>query len=211
MIALAQQDLPLLLTSKNSLSISALLALSPARQRNVLRYYIESQNYTLPSTVNLQRIIDQVCLAAGDKTPLVSWSGVEVRRYQDDLYIMPPLSIHNSAEIIRCNGLETVNLATGDSLTWQAVIGEGLSSTALSQDLFIHFRRGGEQIVLAGQRQHKSLKHLFQQWQVPTWQRDRIPLIFCENELVAVVGYAYADGYVATELEQGFVPVLIKQ
>lgn len=211
MIELAQQDLPLLLTHKNSLSISSLLLLSPARQRNVLRYYIESRCYTLPSTTNLQRIIDEVCLAAADKTPLVSWIGVEVRRYQDDLYFMLPLSKHNPAEITECNGLEPVSLASGDTLTWQVKSGKGLSSKTLSRELTVHFRCGGEQIVLAGQQQHKSLKHLFQQWQVPTWQRDRIPLIFCGKELVAVVGYGYANDYVATELEQGFIPALIKQ
>ena len=211
MIELAQQDLPLLLTQQNALSIACLLALSPARQRNVLRYYIESLNFSLPSTTNLQRIIDEVCLAASDKTPLVSWTGVEVRRYQDDLYFMTPLSLHKAVETSQCNGLEPVHLDTRDTLTWQMVIGQGLSSQTLSRGLTIRFRCGGEQIVLAGQQQHKSLKHLFQQWQVPTWQRDRIPLIYCEDVLIAVVGYAYADGYVAIDQEQGFIPSLIKQ
>jgi len=210
MMELAQLDLPLLLKQKNSLSIAAILELSPARQRNALRYYIESQQFSLPSTNNLQRIIDEVCLAASDKTPLVSWTGVEVRRYQDDLYLMLPLSKHNPAEITECNGLESVSLASSDTLTWQVKTGEGLSSKTLSRELTVHFRCGGEQIVLAGQLQHKSLKHLFQQWQVPTWQRDRIPLLFCEGVLVAVVGYGYANGYVATQQEQGFIPSLIK-
>lgn len=211
MMELAQQDLPLLSTQKNALSISSLFLLSPARQRNVLRYYIELLQFSLPSTTNLQRIIDEVCLAAGDKNPLVSWTGVEVRRYQDDLYLMSPLSIHNPAETAECNGLEPISLATSDTLTWQMVVGEGLSAKTLSRGLTVRFRCGGEQIVLSGQQQHKSLKHLFQQWQVPTWQRDRIPLIFCEDILVAVVGYGYASGYVAIGQEQGCVPSLINQ
>lgn len=211
MMELAEQDLSVLLTSKNALSISALLLLSPARQRNVLRYFIESQQFTLPSTINLQRIIDEVCLAASDKTPLVSWVGVEVRRYQNDLYIMSPLSFHNVNDRLQCNGLAPISLANDDTLVWQISVGEGLSSKTLSRGLSIHFRCGGEKIVLAGQQQHKSLKHLFQQWLVPTWQRDRIPLLFCDNELVAVVGYGYADGYIATGQEQGFIPALISE
>jgi tRNA(Ile)-lysidine synthetase-like protein len=40
------------------------------------------------------------------------------------------------------------------------------------------------------QRPHRhELKKLFQQWQVPPWERDRVPLIYIEDELVAVVGY----------------------
>tara|TARA_R110002050_G_scaffold9504_1_gene33419 strand:+ start:582240 stop:583559 length:1320 start_codon:yes stop_codon:yes gene_type:complete len=211
MVEFAQQDLPLLLTQKNSLSIAALLLLSPARQRNVLRYYIELQKFILPSTTVLQKVIDEVCWAAADKMPLVTWTGVEVRRYQDDLYIMPPLSLHNAGETRKCSGSDPVSLTMNHTLIWQREMGKGLSSKTLSRELTIHFRRGGEQIVLAGQQQHKSLKHLFQQWQVPSWQRDRIPLIFCEDVLVAVVGYAYARGYVAAEQEQGFIPLLVKQ
>lgn len=208
MAELAQQDLPMLLTSKNALSISALLTLSPARQRNVLRYYIESQHYALPSTHNLQRIIDEVCLAEGDKTPLVSWHRVEVRRYQDELYLMPPLRPHKPNEVAQCEGLAPVLLATGDILVWQENKGHGLSLKTISQPLTIHFRRGGERILLSGQSHHKSLKHLFQQWQIPIWQRDRIPLVFCDDVLVAVVGYAYADGYIAMADETGFIPTL---
>lgn len=211
MVELAQQDLSLLLTRKNTLSIASLLSISPARQRNVLRYHIELQKFVLPSTINLQRIIDEVCLAGTDKTPLVSWSGVEVRRYQDDLYFMSPLKFHNAAETIHCNTLDPVKLASGDRLIWKPTAGQGLSSKAISSGLKIQFRRGGEQIVLTGQEQHKSLKHLFQQWQIPTWQRDRIPLLFCDDQLVAVVGYATANAYSATGQEQGFIPTLITQ
>jgi tRNA(Ile)-lysidine synthase len=210
MMELGQQDLLLLQTQKHTLSITALLLLSPARQRNVLRYYIELQQFVLPSTTNLQRIIDEVCLAAMDKIPLVTWLGVEVRRYQDDLYIMSPLALHNPTEVIKCNGLQPVELGNGNSLSWQTVNGQGLSSKAISCSLKIKFRSGGEQIVLAGQQQHKSLKHLFQQWRVPTWQRDRIPLLFCDDKLVAVVGYGIANGYDVKGQEQGFIPSLIK-
>jgi tRNA(Ile)-lysidine synthase len=38
--------------------------------------------------------------------------------------------------------------------------------------------------------QHKSLKRWCQLWQVPPWQRPRLPLIFQQDQLVAVAGYA---------------------
>lgn len=208
MTELAEQDLALLITRRNSLSISALLALSSARQRNVLRYYIESEQFSLPSTTNLQRVIDEVCSTAGDKTPLVSWSGVEVRRYQDDLYLMTPLSAHNSSVTYQCEGIEAIPLVTNETLVWQAIQGRGLSSKTMSERLTIHYRNGGERIMLSGQHQHKSLKHLFQQWQVPPWQRDRIPLLFCDDVLIAVVGYAFAEGYEAKADEIGFIATL---
>lgn len=55
----------------------------------------------------------------------------------------------------------------------------------------VKFRQGGERFILRGQT--KELKKLFQEWKVPIWQRERIPLIYINNELAAVVGYAVSD------------------
>ena len=48
-------------------------------------------------------------------------------------------------------------------------------------------------------------KKLFQEWGVPPWQRARIPLIYMQDELVAVVGYAYHARKLAAENEMGIV------
>ena len=209
MTELAQQDLNTILNDKGLVSISALLSLSVARQRNVLRYHIESQKFSLPSTSMLQRVLDEVCSAAADKTPLVSWMGVEVRRYQDDLYFMLPLNADSDVEYLaQCLNTQAMKLPSGEMLAWQCVIGEGLTEKVFLMDLNVRFRRGGERILIAGQNQHKSLKHLFQEWQIPPWQREHVPLLFCGNELVAVVGYAYAAGYVALAQERGFIPFI---
>ena len=53
----------------------------------------------------------------------------------------------------------------------------------LEKGLKLRFRQGGEKIQLAGKHHHQSLKKLFQEWQVPTWKRDRIPLLYDENVL----------------------------
>jgi tRNA(Ile)-lysidine synthase len=49
---------------------------------------------------------------------------------------------------------------------------------------------GGEKIKL---NKTKTLKNLFQQWEVPTWERDKIPLIYYKNTLIAVTGYAIGE------------------
>ena len=60
----------------------------------------------------------------------------------------------------------------------------------------IRFRQGGEHILLHGQT--KSLKKLFQEWQVPTWLRGRIPLLYVDSQLAAVVGYAISSLFYQT-------------
>ena len=57
----------------------------------------------------------------------------------------------------------------------------------------MRFRTGGEVLKLHGQT--KRLKALFQTWGVPPWERDKIPLIFVDNTLAAVLDFAIADDY----------------
>ncbi len=208
---LAVQDMTLLNidVEANCLFISKIMSLSPARQRNVLRHYIEQRDFSLPSTTVLQAIIDDVCLAAQDKEPLVCWGNAEARRYQDKLYIEMPLSTHDKTSNIGLKNFKPVPLQNNQSLSWQSAIGEGLHDEIMHKDLRLAYRQGGERIRLQHHEHHQSLKHLFQQWQIPPWQRDRIPLLFCGEKLVAVVGNGWSDEYAAKEGQQGYLPVVI--
>ncbi len=57
----------------------------------------------------------------------------------------------------------------------------------------VRFRQGGELFYWRGQT--KQLKKLWQQWQVPPWRRDLIPLLYIDSDLAAVVGFAVSDHY----------------
>ncbi|NOQ93368.1 MAG: tRNA lysidine(34) synthetase TilS [Methylophaga sp.] len=205
---LAEHDCSLLGIDKTSTSlpVTRLLTLSTARRNNILRHLFLWLNLPLPSTVNLQRIIDEVCLAKQDSTPLVSWSGVEVRRYQDYLYFMSPLSQHDNKKVLKVNCSQEFSLDDGRCIEWVETKGQGIAKDSLSGKVTVRFRQGGERIKPQGEAHHKSVKHLFQQWSVPPWQRDRIPLIFCDDKLVAVIGYCIDDLYSVSDGQQGSLP-----
>ena len=93
-------------------------------------------------------------------------------------------------------------------LAWQQTVGEGLSEAVIVNELRLGFRQGGERIQLQGHQHNQSLKHLFQQWHIPPWQRDRIPLLFCDDKLIAIVGYGMSDGYAVSVGQKGYLPVL---
>jgi len=204
---LAEQDLTLLEVNKTSVSlpIKELLTLSPARYRNALRHFLLWKKHLLPSSINLQRIIDEVCLAKQDSNPLVTWSGVEIRRYQGQIYVMSPLPRHNHNNSIVMDSFEDISLDDGRTIEWCKVEGDGLK-LPVSAKITLRFRQGGEQIKPQGEEHHRSLKHLFQQWSIPPWQRDRIPLIFCDDKLVAVIGYCIDDLYSVSDGQQGSLP-----
>jgi tRNA(Ile)-lysidine synthase len=74
--------------------------------------------------------------------------------------------------------------------------------------LRVGFREGGEKIKLHGHQHHKSLKTLWQEWAVPPWERDRIPLLFYDNELIAVVGYGLSESCQLMTGQEGYLPLL---
>ena len=60
----------------------------------------------------------------------------------------------------------------------------------------IRFYRGGETIPLSN-RKTQTLKKCWQQWGVPPWLRQRVPILYSGNEIMMVVGFAVAHPFVA--------------
>jgi len=209
MAELALQDLALLNIQYGDpkIAITPLLTLSPARLRNALRHIIEWKQFLLPSTACLQKVIDDVCLAKQNRVPVVSWTGVEVRRYQDDLYFMSPLAEHDGLQQLPCNNSNELVLQNKQVLSWQ-IAPQGINEQFISFGLTIRYRQGGEKIKLQGHTHHKTLKHLFQEWQIPPWQRERIPLIFKDDELVAVAGHCVSDSVASSSPETTYIPMV---
>ena len=55
-------------------------------------------------------------------------------------------------------------------------------------------RRGGERLRLAG-RGSRDVKRLLQEAGLPPWERERVPLVWHDDTLVAVLGVATAAGW----------------
>ena len=61
--------------------------------------------------------------------------------------------------------------------------------------LSVRFRVGGEIIKPRGRGCSKDLKTLFQEAGVLPWRRNRIPLIYHNDQLIYVWGYWISEGY----------------
>jgi tRNA(Ile)-lysidine synthase len=74
-------------SSANSLSVSRLLKLEPIRRRGVLRYWLQVQNFTLPSRDHIQRIDREILKAKAGAKPRLKIASYEISRYKDDLIV----------------------------------------------------------------------------------------------------------------------------
>lgn len=178
-------------TRLDVINIAALQSLPLTRQKNLLRHWIGRNALPLPSEIKLHHIINDVMGAAEDRTPCVTWPGVEVRRYAGQLHIMPPLPVIDSNTIIPWSDLAKP-LPLPDGRTLVCVPAEqrpALSASRLQQGkVTIRYRQGGEWLQPANSTHHKTLKQILQEQRIPHWQRDQVPLVYVDEELVAVVG-----------------------
>ena len=207
---LAESDIELLRGENNRLNVSALLELDEARRNNVIRFWIKKLGLPVPQTIQLQHINQNILLAKQDAQPSVNWSGCEVRRYQGQLYAMPPLPRHDAGQSLQWKMADSLEIPDVGILSASLVIGRGLkralltdSGDSVSESVIVRFRQGGEQCRPAGRNHTHDLKKLFQEYKIPFWQRERIPLLYINESLAGIVGYCYCEDFVAHGNEQG--------
>lgn len=202
--SVAQQDLPGLRgPDAATLRIEALAALPAARQANVLRVWLHDLYLPTPSTEQL-RIVQTMLHAAIDASPCVRWPGAELHRYRDLLYAMAPLPRHDAGTVLSWDLGAPLQLPQGaGQLRAVCVVGEGLAASVRAQRVTIRYRRGGECCAPAGRGHHHELRKLFQEAGVPPWQRDRIPLVFVDDALAAVIGFWVCEPFLAAPHSAG--------
>lgn len=186
---------------ENTLSVSKLLQLSDERQKLLFRTWIYQLGYPLPDTKKITNLQHDVLTAAQDRMPCVSWNGVEVRRFRDDIYVMKALAEHDIQQSLEWN-LQTPLMLPGIGML-HASFKTGHRLLIDVKKIDVRFRQGGEVANLPVRGRH-SLKNLFQEWHVPTWKRDRIPLIYLEDKLISAVGYFIDEDYMAQQDEMGW-------
>lgn len=193
---LAVVDLGAACDGRNSLDISFLLSLSPARRKNLIRYWIKKQGMPVPGYQAINRIDGELLAARDDAQPKINWEQFEARRYRNRLYVLNVESVLPEIDV-PWDISQKLPIAGLGVLQASKAAGTGLSLKKLgSRPLSVRFRQGGESIRPEGDTHTRTLQKLLQREGLPPWVRERIPLVFMGNELVSVVGYWYADNYI---------------
>lgn len=170
------------------LPINKLLTLTLERRNNALRHWIALNNFRLPSQKKLQEIERTVMHSNADANPLVEWQGAEIRRYRNDLYLLAPLEPFDSTVCLAWDAKSILplpnNLGNLDPSIYEKV---QIPLPSVNTKVTIRFRQGGEKIKIQGRAGHHDLKKLLQEQGVPPWLRDRIPLLYHDEEIVGVL------------------------
>ncbi|MEO7744449.1 MAG: tRNA lysidine(34) synthetase TilS [Usitatibacter sp.] len=182
--------------------------LREARRANALRGFLTRNAVAMPSEARLAEMVRQLWEARDDARVRIDHAGVSLVRFKSEVHIERHLASGGPWRV----GWElesAVDLgADRGIIEFEEVTGEGIAAESVEVGKWYFApRSGGESIRLGGSgRPTRTLKNLFQELGVPTWQREKLPLLFHDERLVWVPGVGIAAEYACEPGRDGFRP-----
>lgn len=189
------------------LHVEDLRKLGFPRARNLLRYTLAQHGVILPSTVKLEEILRQLLSSRPDTKLHVVFGNTEIRCFRSRVHIRKVQAIPETRWHLVWQGEECLPTPEfGGTLRFTRCIGAGIGLQKINeQSITIRLRQGGERLRPDCNRPRRSLKNLLREASLPPWQRQRLPLIFSEEQLVCVPGIGVDCDFQAADDEQGLV------
>ena len=187
-----------------SICIDSLSQLSPLRQRNILRHWPSVYSWAMPNNKLITEIMDSLIRVRKDAQPALVWQSTQWRRFHGRLYLLSFRGGSNFTGEQHDSWAmqQPLRLIDGSHLMAQEIVGEGLFLES-EQAVTIRYRQGGERCKPAGRGHSNSLKKLFLEHLIEPWWRDRMPLLYVGETLVAVGDCWVCEGWQAQAGQRG--------
>lgn len=183
--------------TRKTLQVDIFPHFSPQKQRQLIRLWLEKCGEPMPSGARLKQILDTFVFARQDKNPQLKLGKYILRRYRRQLYLTPEFAaMHDFC----------AQLLLGQTITLPDRIGEirrtrteiickfsgksdrlPIPNALQNAPLTVKLHHSGK-VKRYGLNHREEMKKLWQQANIPLWQRCRTPLIFWREELVFLVG-----------------------
>jgi tRNA(Ile)-lysidine synthase len=174
------------------LDINRIKRLSTDRIDNLLRHWFRVRGVRMPSTAWLNEMRTQLLEAKADAQLCVTHADCYIRRHRDRVYITPKLDQDETvvqAQAFSWDGSTQMRFAAFGGILHFDPAEQGVAADWLrGRVLSIQLRSGGERLKLARNRPTKRLKDHYQAFDVPTWERERLPLVTTANQLLFAAG-----------------------
>ncbi len=206
----AERDLAQVANGDKKISYLKLIDLSLARQKNLLHFWVNQLVGQTPSHTEIMQLLKQLNSIGlnsnfSNQAIKVKLASGWIRLFKQELYFClsdPPQALTKSLPWKSIN--QPLKLSKDLSL-----VAHGLDLAETASDTFrlsvrppkndetvsLRARTGGEKIQPAGQEFHRSLKKLFQDLAIPHWDREWLPIIYYDENIVAIPGLVVDQAY----------------
>lgn len=188
-------------SSDQTLNVEGFVDYSRQKQQFLLRLWLEKIGLSMPSQTQLNELIDSLIFAAHDSQPQLQLGEFFVRRYQQRLYLTARYA-DISACILKVELQQSLQLpdqlgtlcfepqAEGLNVVWRQAEQPRQFLLPLpknAEKIEIRFTYSGK-VRLAANRPNQDIKKIWQNAGIPPWQRQRTPLVFYGDTLIAALG-----------------------
>jgi tRNA(Ile)-lysidine synthase len=203
---LAQLDAPNWVKG-DPLDLAFMQTLSLHRSKNLIRYFLHANGAPMPQSAQLDDMQYQLREAREDAAVCIEFGHWQVRRYQNKVYALPALSdLDRNLKLAWQGESEMLWPASNKRLQFTQTTGQGISVKKLQHaPVTFRLRSGQEKLRPHHNATTRSLKNLLQEQQIPPWLRERLPLMYCGDDLVCVVGVAIETEYQAEQGEDSLL------
>ena len=174
-----------LIQPDGSLHFPPLMAMTELRANALLRRWIAGQGGAMPSRDALKRIRDEVMVSREDAQPRLRFGQSELRRYRQQLYWLPLLSSLRGTELAWLDLFQPLTLPQNLGTLRASQSQSLLRYPQPDEQVSVRFQAQGH-VHPVGRHGGREMKKLWQELQIPPWQRERLPLIFYNQTLICV-------------------------
>lgn len=170
----------------------------------LLREFLSARGLRAPSEGKLVEMLRQLT-GKGARTEM-DHDGAKLRVYRGQVFVSaaPPPAMRFAP--LAWSGERRVRVASlGGELRFARARGRGFVLPE-ERRLEVRLRAGGERLQPDARRPRRTLKNLFQEAGVPPWERERLPLLFCDRDLVWAPGLGVDARYQAARGQMGWLP-----
>lgn len=180
------------------LNIDALNKFPMATRQQILRAWLKHNELEMPSREQLQRIFIELIQASPDSNPQMRMDNHILRRHANCLMLSklktpeaPPMEVNWDWRLSK-------NLVLNMGTLTLEPANQGPQVFFPDDELTIRWRHHLDpeyKFAIAGREGRKTLRRWFQEYKVPTWLRDEVPLVFHKEQLICAPGLWIAEGF----------------
>ena len=171
----------------NTLLINQLQQLELLKQPLIIRAWFTQLGLKMPNNAVIEEFFQSILAAKESRNPRLETQNHCFCRYQNKLYCLPIARLNFVFKTQNWLVSEDCIDLENNGFLKRSVEKRGLSVSLWNRSkVTIRPRMGGEKIALLGRKGHHSLKKLFQEAHIPPWKREKIPLIYFDEQLVAI-------------------------
>lgn len=167
-----------------SISLAEFQTFSANKKTHILRYWFDLLGCRLPSAVVMEQV-HKLINSADNSAAEVQIDQYVLRKFNHRLFLLPNRFFQSLAQA-HCHDIDTIYVNKRYVLPGDFLFSVCAQEESSQLPISVRFRQGGERAHPAGRHHSQTLKKLLQEYKVEPWLRNIVPLIYCDNKLMAV-------------------------